>query len=276
MQIIVLGMHRSGTSCVTRLVNMMGAYFGPEGIATGASGENPRGFWERRDVRRLCDGLLQGAGVDWWKVSDFAVDRIPVEVRAEAEARFEGILDDLDAHRPWVIKEPRLCLLLPALLSQLETPVCIHVHRDPLEVARSLHTRNGFSLSFGLALWELYSRSAISASRGLPRLLVSYGDLIKDSIGAVDRLYHELTRLGVEGLHLPNEDEVSEFVDATLYRERSDIVLGEDYLTRPQSELAAGFVDGGILEREGVAPLSPGSQAALQSGEKASATRREH
>ena len=31
MQIIVLGMHRSGTSLVTRLINMMGAYFGPEG-----------------------------------------------------------------------------------------------------------------------------------------------------------------------------------------------------------------------------------------------------
>jgi hypothetical protein len=39
-------MHRSGTSMVARLLNMMGAYFGAEGISTGANRENPKGFWE--------------------------------------------------------------------------------------------------------------------------------------------------------------------------------------------------------------------------------------
>ena len=57
MQLLVLGMHRSGTSMVTRLLNMAGAYFGPEGIATEANEENPKGFWERRDVRA---GSLSG------------------------------------------------------------------------------------------------------------------------------------------------------------------------------------------------------------------------
>ena len=31
---------------------------GPYSIATEANEENPRGFWERRDVREVCDGLL--------------------------------------------------------------------------------------------------------------------------------------------------------------------------------------------------------------------------
>ena len=46
MQLIVLGMHRSGTSVLARMLNLMGAYFGAEGASTGASKENPKGFWD--------------------------------------------------------------------------------------------------------------------------------------------------------------------------------------------------------------------------------------
>ncbi|MHC4414421.1 MAG: glycosyltransferase [Planctomycetota bacterium] len=260
MQIIVLGMHRSGTSCVTRLLNMAGAYFGPQSISTGANEENPKGFWERRDVRRVCDALLHGADADWWQVADFAPDRIPAEVKDRASEEFRTILGELDAHRPWVIKEPRLCLLLPVLRPKLEAPVCVHVHRHPVEVARSLRTRNGFSLGFGLALWEFYSLSAINASRGLPRLLVSYGDVIEDPIAAVRRLLDQLAGLGVSGLHLPDEDEVSDFVDETLHRERSDLGCVEEHLTRPQTELAAAFEDGRVLDLADLPPLSSGAR----------------
>ncbi len=71
MQLLVLGMHRSGTSSVTRLLNLAGTYFGPEGIATDPNDENPKGFWERRDVRAVCDGLLQSGGYNWWKIATF-------------------------------------------------------------------------------------------------------------------------------------------------------------------------------------------------------------
>jgi hypothetical protein len=58
MQILVLGMHRSGTSMVARLLNMMGAYFAPEGVEMPAHPEKPKGFWERQDVL-LCIRLLR-------------------------------------------------------------------------------------------------------------------------------------------------------------------------------------------------------------------------
>src|SRR3954464_15209298 len=105
MQLLVLGMHRSGTSGVTRLLNMAGAYFGPEGIATDPNSENPKGFWERRDVRKLCDEALERANSDSWKVSDFSVDAIPDDARRHYAAAFRKLLIQLDAHRPWVIKE---------------------------------------------------------------------------------------------------------------------------------------------------------------------------
>src|SRR5215218_8280824 len=144
MQPIVLGMHRSGTSSVTRLLNLAGAYFGAEGVATEANDENPKGFWERRDVRNVCDGLLLGGGFDWWRVADFTPDGIPDDVRDEQLDAFRRIILQLDAHRPWVVKEPRLCLLLPVLRPSLEAPVLIHVTREPLEVAGSLEARNQF------------------------------------------------------------------------------------------------------------------------------------
>src|SRR4051794_33529948 len=105
MQLFVLGMHRSGTSGVTRLLNMAGAYFGPEGISNGADAGNPKGFWERLDVRAACDGLLQESGFDWWRVSEFSLDAIPVDVRDRHLTELHKTLLELDAHRPWVLKE---------------------------------------------------------------------------------------------------------------------------------------------------------------------------
>src|SRR6476660_9589391 len=178
MQLLVLGMHRSGTSSVTRLLNLAGAYFGPEGIATDPNAENPKGFWERRDVRAVCDGLLHSGGFDWWRISDFDPARIPEEERAARVEEFRNIVFNLDAHRPWVMKEPRLCLLLPLLRPVLEAPVCIHVTREPIEIAESLERRNGFPLAFGLALWEAYTVSAYVAAEPEPSISVAYGDLM--------------------------------------------------------------------------------------------------
>lgn len=156
MQILVLGMHRSGTSLAARLLNMMGAYFAPEGVSNGANAENPKGFWERRDVRNLNNMVLRAAGADWDELSRFSLDRVPVATLEQFKSEAAQIIHQLDSHRPWFIKEPRLCVLAPLWLELLEFPVCVFVYRSPLEVARSLQMRNQFSIAFGLALWERY------------------------------------------------------------------------------------------------------------------------
>jgi hypothetical protein len=63
-RIVVLGMHRSGTSCVGELLAAMGTYFGPPGMGTGGNIENPRGLFERRDLCRLCQFILHQARTD--------------------------------------------------------------------------------------------------------------------------------------------------------------------------------------------------------------------
>ncbi len=138
MQIFILGMHRSGTSVVTRLINLMGADFGPEELSTGANPENPKGFWERRDVRDENDAVLWSSGADWWKVADFSLERVPVDAQKRFSRNVPKIIRDLDTHRPWVVKEPRLCLLFPMWRGHVETPICVLVHRPPIQVALSL------------------------------------------------------------------------------------------------------------------------------------------
>ena len=62
MQIILLGMHRSGTSAVAGLIHQMGAYVGDETICMPPNEGNPKGYWERMDVYRLNDRFLHDVG----------------------------------------------------------------------------------------------------------------------------------------------------------------------------------------------------------------------
>ena len=66
MQILVLGMHRSGTSMVARLLNMMGAIFAPEGVSTGANQENPKGLL---GTQRCARFERYGASLGWGRLA---------------------------------------------------------------------------------------------------------------------------------------------------------------------------------------------------------------
>jgi len=250
MQIVVLGMHRSGTSMVTGLIHRMGAYFGSEDSATGASAENAKGFWERRDVRDLNDALLWSAGCDWHEVSRFRPGAVPARARRRFDAAARRLIGGLDAHRPWVIKEPRLCLLFPLWRPLLEAPACVLVYRCPLAVARSLAKRNGFPLPFGIALWERYVRDALSASAGLPRLLVGYEEVLADPVTACRRLRRRLAGLGVEGLRDPGREEILRFADPSLQHHRDAGGRRQELLNPEQLRLFQALEDGTALDWE--------------------------
>jgi hypothetical protein len=82
---------------------------------------------------------------------------------------------------PWVWKDPRTATLLPFWRRALGGAVAVVViHRDPVDVARSLELRNGFSVPFGMALWERYNRLILEHCGGLPVLVVRYDNLVAD------------------------------------------------------------------------------------------------
>jgi len=274
MQILVLGMHRSGTSAVSRVLNMMGAYFGPEGISTGFGEQNPKGFWERRDVRKLTDQILHAQSSDWWKPSTFDPSAMPPEARDPLRGSLRELVHSLDANRPWFLKDPRLCLELPLWLEELECPVIVLCYRQPLQVASSLRVRNGFPLAAGIALWERYLLDALRFSAGLPRVLVQHLDLLEEPVATVRRLLAGLEAAGVRGLHEPSEVELTSFIDPKLFRQREGDERLREWLTPFQLELherlAAGSLEGPFPERP-----SAGAADALKAFEEERSLRRE-
>ena len=262
-EVVILGMHRSGTSCVGNVLTGLGVYFGDDSVSTGANEENPKGFFERRDIRDICDLILQGSGCDWWAVSDFSADTVPPHVRRDANERFTAVLQDLEAHRPWFIKEPRLCFVLPVLRAQLTNPIVVHVWRHPVEVARSLAARNGFPMDFGIALWEAYVRAAHFASRDYPSVVVSYNAMVNAPAKEVKRLLTALQELGVDGLLMPSKQKLRDAVDTMLYRNRLATSRRDDFLASSQRQLLSALAQGNTSNSELFKPLPKSSRIRL-------------
>ena len=261
--LFVLGMHRSGTSAMTGVLNICGAWVGNEAELTQASVENPNGFWERRDIREICDKLLQSAGADWWKIAGFDPKAIPRTILTEQRRKFQKIILTLDEHETWVIKEPRLCLLLPVLRQYVRNPVCIYMYRNPLEVARSLQVRNGFSISSGLALWEVYNFHALKASEGLPRIFVSFEALMIHPIETLKEIAEKLEELVGSHTVKPEHKLIEQFIDPNLYRQRVTEEETCDYLLPSQQALWSRLHNDEALDDYKNIPISEATTQSL-------------
>ncbi|WP_376695230.1 glycosyltransferase [Wenzhouxiangella sp. EGI_FJ10305] len=216
-QIIVLGMHRSGTSALNGALSGMGVYVGDPDDLTKPLAENPKGFFERRDARRICDAMLHDEGADWWKVSGFDSDSNQLPLADRHREAIIDLLNELDSHGHWTLKEPRLCLLLPLFRPWLQKPLVVVVLRHPLEVAKSLRQRNGFPVRVGLALWEVYTLAALRSARHETHHLVRHSDLVSSPHMVIERLVDWLEDNGVSGLDIAGG---MEMIDPSLRHQR--------------------------------------------------------
>ncbi|HID98754.1 MAG TPA: glycosyltransferase [Thiotrichaceae bacterium] len=265
MQLIVLGMHRSGTSVVARLLNMMGAYFSPEKEIVPPTTANPKGYWERWDILCLQEDLLKkGLGITWDNINQFKTSDITPEIQAEFEPKAREIVLGLDAHRPWMMKDPRFCLLLPFWRPLLEIPVCVYVHRSPVQVAQSLKKREDFSMMLGVALWEKYTLQGLANIADIPRILVSHEELMSNPIAAVKKLYQDLLDCEVQGLRLPSEKEIRAFIEPKYFHEHGDTCLQNAYINHQQAILFEAFENASIFQLEPLPTLSEGAAEILQ------------
>lgn len=241
-QLVILGMHRSGTSALAGALHAMGAFVGAEDEMTGSNWENPLGFFERKDARAICDRILQDNNADWWKVANFDADRVPYSAARARLAEFSAVVSRLDQGAgkggAWVIKEPRLCVLYPLLQRTLLNPQVVIISRNPLEVAKSLRRRNGFTLDAGLALWEAYMVSAIRGSASCAPLLVAYDALVSDPGTTLEHLANDLAARGVTGL---DAKAGASAILGSLHREEADDDKTGQRLTRAQAGLWDAF-----------------------------------
>lgn len=215
MQIIVLGMHRSGTSAITRLIGLMGAYVGEPDALLETNADNAKGFWERKDVMHTNSQLLGAQQCNWQQVDGFDAHAAP------PHPAIGQIITHMNQHNPWVMKDPRLCITLPCWLPQLTHPVAVIVSRHPLEIARSLELRNGMPIAQGLALWEAHAHGIIRHAADLPKIYVRYEEVLQNPVQATRHLCDALTE-HIPTLCLPSKEAIEDFITPSMKRARKE------------------------------------------------------
>ena len=182
--ILIAGMHRSGTSALSRVIGLLGGAH-PKNLMSAAP-TNKTGHWESEPLSIFHDELLTSAGSSWddwatclpsWRESPTMSD-----YRPRALALFESEYGDASLT---VFKDPRLCRLLPFWLPLFEqqninTYTIIPI-RNPKEVAASIAKRNGLDIHYNHLLWLRYVLEAEAGSRGTKRAFVTYDDLLENS-----------------------------------------------------------------------------------------------
>lgn len=222
--LLVAGMHRSGTSALARVFNLLGAEI-PGSVVPGFEG-NALGHWEPQEIVDLHDAMLRSARVNVNGV--FAVDPAWFEgeeaagFTARLTAELAGTLAGGGLH---VVKDPRAALFIPVWRRALGKlgiePVVALPFRDPVEVALSLQRRQVrvypdavWPVERGVLLWLRYVLQAEAASRGLRRTFCAFDDLL-------DGWEPQVARMGAQlGLAWPRAPaEAAAEVDAFLSRE---------------------------------------------------------
>ncbi|MBW8879478.1 MAG: hypothetical protein JF614_31475 [Acidobacteria bacterium] len=265
-QVVVLGMHRSGTSVLTGLLRLLGLWAGEEDDFPPADDHNQAGYWEHRGVWSVDEAILQSLGASWSEIADLDLSRLGEGLRARFRERAREIVRDLDRHGSWIIKDPRLCLLFPFWREILERPLCVLIYREPLPVARSLAARDGIPIPYGIALWEQYTRAALASTRGLPRVLISHRELMADPAAILRRLHRHLVQLDspeLARLHVPATEEIRAVVDPALVHHPHEPEIERLYLTPPQLDLLNALANGTALDLDPVPPLSAGARDLL-------------
>lgn len=186
--ILVLGMHRSGTSAATRVLNLLGADLGTELLQPAQ--DNAKGFWEHKQVVAIHERLLAELGRNWQDVRSLPAGWEQSAAAQDArDALVQVLADDFSESPFWAVKDPRLCRLLPLwlpLADDLNVRFrALHVSRHPDEIAGSLQVRNNMSLEHTRLLWMRYAVEANLGSRSLPRAVLPYAQLLSDWKGSL-------------------------------------------------------------------------------------------
>jgi hypothetical protein len=206
--VVILGMHRSGTSCLTGSLQEKGLYLG----RVSQRGQfNEKGNRENGAIAQLNEEILLESGGRWDKPpasvtwSDAHVPR-----RDEIIARFEAA-----APGRWGFKDPRLLFTLPFWQERLTRVALVGSFRHPRDVAGSLRVRNHISAPDALAMWASYNRRLLAYLKDHEFPLVSFDVSAEEYLRAVERVAEHL---GLEGGAGPAG---ASFFDAELRHQRA-------------------------------------------------------
>ncbi|MNO20435.1 hypothetical protein D3C76_101860 [compost metagenome] len=191
--IIILGMHRSGTSLLAKTIKSLGIYIGRDEEMISPREDNPEGFWEHSEIVDIHERLLDSLSSSWDTTKPLPAEWWLLEEVLAYRSKIKDIVTgNFSNHAVWGFKDPRACLLLPlwkSVFLELDIePVYIICLRNPLNVAASLQKRDRFSNEKSMALWTLYISSSLYYTCGERRIVVSYDRLLEQPVETGERI----------------------------------------------------------------------------------------
>ena len=214
--LVVLGMHRSGTSLLSHVLHYLGADMADE--SDHISQHNSGGFWERPDIVALHDELLEVIGrpvnsplhsvpfpAGWWR------DKKVQPVKARMLKLVEKHLAETSGW--WGFKDPRTCRLLP-LWSELFEALDVRPHyvwtiRAPGESSASMAAKNPvarpMSTQQAEVTWLAYNYDILRYLLGTQLIVVEYGEWFRDPLALGRRLMQQLDLYGFTAEHEFND-----------------------------------------------------------------------
>ena len=222
--IVVLGMHRSGTSALAGTLVCLGAT--PPRTLMPPAEENPKGFWESSAVCAFHDQLLAALGTTWddWDVVD--PGRLGESESGRLRAELTRLIESEFGDAPIaIIKDPRMCRLVPLWRRVLDDAGFLQhfviTLRDPTEVSRSLAARDGIGPGHATLLWLRHVLEAERDTRGASRSIVSFDQLLSDPAAVTERLSREIPVTWPVPLDRRPEG-IREFLSPSLRHHRGD------------------------------------------------------
>ena len=220
--ICVLGMHRSGTSMIMRLLNILGVYIGKDEDVLSFGEDNPEGFWEHRGIVSIHEKILGSLGRSWDNLMPLPNNWLSHPEVLEYKQELVTLLKHEFATAPiWGWKDPRTCLLLP-LWNEVYRILDIEVNyiiptRNPLDIANSLFSRNGIERQDGIALWYYYMVNIVDGTNGHQRCLLSYDSMIEKPLDTA----REIAKFIGSGLDEQSEQEIVKSIKPHLRHSKS-------------------------------------------------------
>ena len=146
--IIIVGMHRSGTSCLTGSLAQTDLQFGD---VNRAAPHNKKGNYENYAIMELHEALLAANDGSW--------DNPPESVKwSDYHKKWrDQLIKSYPVDKTWGFKDPRTLLLLDGWLEALPNARLVGSFRHPIAVAKSLNTRNKFPFEKSFSMWMFYN-----------------------------------------------------------------------------------------------------------------------
>lgn len=213
--ILVLGMHRSGTSALTGSLYYLGIDLGNNLLE--ADNANQKGYFENSKIVQINDIILSSIDSKW-DDEFFNLEKLE-RINYEIQNIKDIIEKDFKNSELFAIKDPRLCYLFPLwekALKELNINIKVLLpYRNPIEVSNSLVKRDNFTKEKGLLLWMHYFLLAEKFSRNYNRVFINFNDLIFST----DKVMNDISlNLGINlnNKFKNNKNKISNFLQKDL------------------------------------------------------------